>query len=195
MKNERTQRDHDIIRQSSLKAAVDLTLGMLPQLEDQTEISDLVLRLAGKFQSWVLNGQPDRVQEKVNGIRDELDKHPPRKRQPAPADPPDSSWDKLMELKDQLVSDPERYHALRDDEWEEANGRWFQRGQTTFGASPGDPYPVSSKQFGYLVALHRERTLDTDTRFLLGLSTDGASDLIEHVKAMPANGKPRNRRR
>jgi len=77
MKNERTQRDHDIIRQSSLKAAVDLTIGMLPQLEDQTEISDLVLRVAGKFQNWVLNGQSNPVQDKVDGIRDELEQPPP----------------------------------------------------------------------------------------------------------------------
>jgi len=205
MKNERTQRDHDIIRQSSLKAAVDLTIGMLPQLEDQTEISDLVLRVAGKFQNWVLNGQSNPVQDKVDGIRDELEQPPPRERQPqerqpAPADPPredpkDSKErsDALHDLMLATSRDPYKYKKLTEDEWSESNGRYIERGQMLFGASPGDPYPLSAKQFGYLCALHKERTLDTDPRFLLGLSTDGASQLIEYIKDMPKNGNGRRK--
>lgn len=186
MKNERTQRDIDIIRQSSLKAAVDLTIGMLPQLDDQTEISDLVLRVAGKFNTWVLDGNgSSQVQDEVTRIRREVAADPPRE---AKRDEPDTTWDKFMHLKDNIASDPDKYLPLRTDEWAESDGKWLQRGQTTFGASPGDPYPISKKQFGFLVGLHKERTLDTDTRFLLGLSTHGASDLIEHIQDMPKNG-------
>ena len=32
-------------------------------------------------------------------------------------------------------------------------GQWFQRGATTFGASPGDPYPISQKQYGFIMGL------------------------------------------
>lgn len=74
MKNERTQKDYDIISQSSLKAAVELTIGILPRLDNETEISDLVLKLANKFSTWVLG---DTVQNQETGA--------------APTDHPDPS--------------------------------------------------------------------------------------------------------
>lgn len=69
MRDERTRRDLDIIRQSSLKAAVDLTTAILPTLDNQTEISDLTLQLAEKFANWVFG---DQVQNNVDEVREAL---------------------------------------------------------------------------------------------------------------------------
>lgn len=69
MRDERTRRDLDIIKQSSLKAAVDLTTAILPTLDNQTEISDLTLQLADKFANWVFG---DQVQNNVDEVREAL---------------------------------------------------------------------------------------------------------------------------
>jgi hypothetical protein len=71
MKNVRTQRDIDIIRQSSLKAAVDLMTAMLPTLENKTEVSDLTLKLAAKFNNWVLEAsQVDFIHQALEELGD-----------------------------------------------------------------------------------------------------------------------------
>ncbi len=69
MKNIRTQRDLDIIRQSSLKAAVDLMAAMIPTLVNKTEISDLTIKLAAKFNTWVLEAsQVDAIHQSLEEL-------------------------------------------------------------------------------------------------------------------------------
>lgn len=69
MKSIRSQRDIDIIRQSSLKAAVDLLTAMIPTLDNKTEVSDLALKLAAKFNTWVLEAsQVDTIHQALEEL-------------------------------------------------------------------------------------------------------------------------------
>lgn len=78
MKSIRSQRDIDIIRQSSLKAAVDLMTAMIPTLDNKTEISDLALKLAAKFNTWVLEAsQVDTIHQALDELGNGEDGTPP----------------------------------------------------------------------------------------------------------------------
>ncbi len=264
MKNQRdrTQRDLDIIKQSSLKAAVDLAIGILPTLETRDELSDLVLRIADKFNTYVLDG--DAVQRTVNQVREEL-----REPEPDPVDrsyinnqyEDDQDWEpgrdepeseleraqrhvkELQEqerqshrtgqqrktdeaarryredsqrrdreeqeqrgdddihtlfenLKRDLSRQPNSWKKMTDRELEGwTGGRWIQRGKLTWGASQGDPFPISSKQYGFAMALCKENGLDPDPQFMNGLSTHGAGLLLDHLQEMRGNGNGKRDRR
>ena len=133
----------------------------------------MVLRVAGKFSTWVLGGHADPVQEQVDGIRQELQDTPP-------ANP---VYDKLHNLREKIARDPDFYKPLNSSESEASAGKWFERGKTTFGASPGDPYPLSKKQFGFLVGLHKKLKLEYDKGELNALTSRQASARIDELQA------------
>jgi len=63
---ERTQRDIDIIRQSSLKAAVELMTGFQTKIElDGTKVVSMTINVAEQFSKWVMEAHVD---EKPAGI-------------------------------------------------------------------------------------------------------------------------------
>jgi hypothetical protein len=171
---QRTQKDIDIIRQSSLKAAVELTVAMLPRLENQTEISNLVLKVANKFSNWVI--QPAIPVENSN--------------QPRQQPPPQATGiaSQIQDFKTMLAREPDLYRELSGLDREHASSRWIDRPSMTFGAGPGDPYPISKKQFGFLVGLHKKLGIDPDPEFINGLSSRGASKLIEELQAIAGDG-------
>lgn len=215
MKNERTQKDYDIISQSSLKAAVELTIGILPRLDNETEISDLVLKLAGKFSTWVLGdtvqNQVDRVHEALNN----LDDHPD----------PDSFncyQDYTFAENPQIQNYFLEAHVLQDtmgiartdffdkcpthDSWTEGvkplvkklrkqiheglakymnpGGNGKKRNGNGWNGNGGNGNdPISKKQYGFLMGLHRDLGLDPNKDEIDQLTINEASSFIEELKA------------
>lgn len=68
---ERNQKDLDIIRQSSLKAAVELMAAFKDKVQDDgTKVVTTTLAVADQFYEWVI--KPSTVNGKVEGIKKEL---------------------------------------------------------------------------------------------------------------------------
>ena len=194
MQKPRDQKSVDIARMNALTNAANLTAAMLPTLENKTEISDLVLKVAGKFANWILDGEASNSQPGQNEADQDEDRPtPPKGRGRSRPDPNAPPAEKMTRLLDMIATDPRLYLQLNEAEFEEFRGAWFQRYQSKFGASPGDPYPISKKQYGFLMGLHKETGFEPDTRLLMGLSTDGASKMIDLLGSLKGNGKASGR--
>lgn len=215
---DRTQRDLDIIKQSSLKAAVDLAIGILPTLETGDELSDLVLRIADKFNNYILDGRNE-VERTVNEVRRELEEPEPESeleraqrhveqlrdaerqsqrhsRQSGRETEGDDIHTQFEMVKRDLSRQPNSWRKMTDRELEGWDGgRWIQRGKLTWGASSGDLYPISAKQYGFMMGLCEENGLDPDPRFLNGLSTHGASLMLDCLQELRGNGNGKKDRR
>ncbi len=170
---QRQQKDHDIARMNALTNAVQFLSAFQDRLEAETEISDLALKVAGKFYTWIMNGQTakaDPVQDKVDEIREEV-----------AADPQMSEAEyELALFKKHAVNRKKLYQQLNELELKDSQeGQWLERSPRTFGASKGDPYPISKKQYGFLMGLHKEAGVEPDKPFITCLSTDGASAMID----------------
>ncbi len=218
MKKERTQKDYDIISQSSLKAAVELTVGILPTLDNKTEISDLVIKLADKFSTWVLGdtvqNQVDRVHEALNNLDDHPDpdsfqcyqdysfaENPqiqncfheihilqdtlgmPRTDffSDCPTHPSwkDAANDLVKKLRKQ-VHEALAYGKKPGGNGDNGNGNGNGNGGGGNGNGNG---PISKKQYGFLMGLHRDLGLEPNKDEIDQLTINEASSFIEELKA------------
>jgi len=77
VKMERTLRDVDIIRQSSLKAAVEIMTGFQNKIEiDGTKIVSMTLSVADQFTKWVMQSEEEEAQgiDYLKMVKDECHK-------------------------------------------------------------------------------------------------------------------------
>lgn len=185
---QRQQKDHDIARMNSLTNAVTFLSSIQDKLESETELSDLVLKIAGKFYNWVVDGKPDPVQDAVDYVKEELGADP-QEGEPGPQGHETEAEYELALFHKRTQHQRKLYEELAPSELEHApNGQWFERGARTFGAGTGDPYPISKKQYGFIMGLHKKAGAAPDKNFIAGLSTHGASELIELLNQLSGNG-------
>jgi hypothetical protein len=98
--------------------------------------------------------------------------------------------EKVSDAISYTLADPICFRELNDTEidiYEKNPGGWCQRPAGSFGNAPGDPYVISSKQFGYLIGLSKRYSVELDAKYLNGLSNVGASYLIDILTSLNGN--------
>ena len=150
---QRQQKDHDIARMNSLTNAVTFLASIQDKLEADTELSDLALKIADKFYTWVIDGKPDPVQDAVDYVKEELGAE--------------------TEEKQEEEAEPYRFNNYdRSD------------------------MPLSKKQRGYIIGLHKRIHQEPDLNQIDEMTTADASEFIEYLKSVAGdNGNGRRKAR
>jgi hypothetical protein len=174
MRNERTQKDLDIARMSAMKGAIELVAAFPDKVkaEGNDGLISTTCKVADKLYEWIL--KPSTVQGKVDDIRSKLN-------QPNSGNG-NGNAEKVQKLKESIARDPHLYLPLNDTERSRKVNRWLDRASLTFGGNPGDPYPLSSKQFGFIIKLLKDLGVDRDPEFVNCLSNRGASAMIDNLQ-------------
>jgi hypothetical protein len=193
--SERSQKDIDIARMSALKTAVELMSAFKEIITvDQKGVIPVALGIADSLLQWIYTGtkivetEGHTVDTQTGEVLDERPRNNYNTNEnQASYKGPD--WFTLA-LKE-VQQDPDFFLAVHEDvEPEPDQSGWIDRSKFTFGGSPGNPYPISKKQYGYLIGLMRSASLSIPRAILIGLSTEGASYLIDTAKANGVkNGK------
>lgn len=207
MARERFQKDYDIIRQSSLKAAVELTVAFHRLDATSEEVADTAIQMAEKFNSWILEAEQPAVnselgkpvqdwhakvikeclvlQKKLNMDLTDFDNDPC----------PYGKWhdggaEMLLDLLRDMKNgnrDPKRpgYQHLQGAEQPHTRFREGERdeeGHEREDSWQGANFPLTKKQYGFLVSLHKRNKLKYKNDDLNNLTQRQASELIDELK-------------
>jgi hypothetical protein len=210
---ERSQKDYDIIRQSSLKAAAELTVAFHKLDATSEEVADTAIQMAEKFVSWILEpdrpgvdpelGKPVRdwhakiikechmLQKKLNMDITDFDTDPC----------PYGKWNEggaeiLLDLLRDMSNgnrDPNKsgyQHATGTDQPHTRfrEGERDENGHEREDSWAGANFPLSKKQYGFLVSLHKRNKLKYKNDDLNNLTQRQASELIDELKNYGDNG-------
>lgn len=208
MAMQRCSKDHDIARMSSLKSAIEL-MGIYPDefnQEDSKATTEIAIGIAEQFLSWIFkpgaasSDQPEertnwhqlvmkechQLQKKLGATLTDFDQDPC----------PWGDWhnggaEELLDtLREKAKSNgkprgkrpPRNGGGNGKPKGNGKGGKYNPRSIYEPGLGNGD-YPISSKQFGYLCALHKEHDLEYDADELNALSSREASAMIDELQA------------
>lgn len=190
----RTLKDKDIARAVALKAGVEMTVAFKDLIQQQGQnASDMAIKAADKFYGWLIAERPeDREQDGDNYFAMILNEiHTlQRKLELKPTDfdkdpcPYAKTWSEggaqsLLEALRARMKTGSKAGSFAGDTDKEG---WTKR--SIYGAELGNgDYPISKKQFGYLVALHKRNNLKYDKDELNALTTRQASSMIDELLA------------
>ncbi len=209
--NERTQKDIDIARMSSLKSAIELMTAFKDKIEvDADGIIPVATGIADSLLSWIYSGNVTASYHVDTKTSEVLDKPAgPQQQKPKPdvqqgngveagrthASHSHGLPDWLKSMVEALKEDFIMFKEIEEEEINQSggfnDGGWLERSRETFGNQPGDPYPISQKQYGFLVGLFKRIgvTPNGHKRFLTSLSSQGASELIDFIQQQLPSGK------
>jgi len=203
----RTQKDIDIARMSALKSAVELMAAFPCSSEvAKTGITATATAIADKFLSWIYSGEAPHSKTEHQGhtvdtgTGEVMDPEPKKDaqqgqgvnpgRKAAFHSPTLPDW--LKSMFEALEQDFIMFNKLSADEMNNRNeGGWVERNREVFGNRPGDPYPISQKQYGFIIGLLKRVgvTPNGHKDFIAGLSSNGASELIDFINQQLPSGK------
>jgi len=169
MENGRTSKDVDIARMSALKTAVDIVAAFHESVVDAQTAADLAMAVADKLVGWILRSPS--VMEPV---------------QPVPKEKPKTPEQRIAEVKTEIKANSSLYKPLSEVETKQLKGgKYVDMGWSRF---PDGVFPLSAKQFGFICKLYRDVGIESDPVFIHGLSSKGASTLIDALVEM-TNGE------
>jgi len=201
----RTLKDRDIARMSALKSAVELTAAFHDDVAASGEAAaEVATRAAEKFYKWILqpaqgNDRIDQdddddeqgnynqmVQKDCHLLQEKLGLKPTDfAKDPCPwGDWMNGGAVHLLETLRTRVKNGSKAGSFAGDM--DKNG-WKKNSVHGSEYGNGD-YPISKKQFGYLIGLHKRLGLDYDKEDLNALTSRDASAMIEKLQDVEANG-------
>ena len=199
---ERTLRDRDIARMSALKAAVEMTTTFHDIEASVERASDAAITLAEKFYSWILrpadhaqgdeqeeSNYLDMLQKDIHRLEDQL-----KLRRTDFAQERPQLFDSWEEGGAQHLLEQLRIRIQHGSEAGSHVGDVDQSGWKKRSIYEGDmnTFPITKKQYGFLIGLHRKLGKQPDKDALNELNTREASSLIDQLQeqvASTGNGK------